>query len=162
MAKAIETVEIASTMDVEWLMLSRKSVEWNTTPRKDVKLRRRVLRPSLLEGSPWVKAARRVRLLQERTTSRRAMPSRRASVQNEMPVISGIHLGAPVINKGSCKLGSQCATRNSVAVAKTFDIAPAGEEIMSIEIRSEGRHSAWCISDSDSEIHLTAGWKRHM
>ena len=69
-------------------------MERNTTQRKDVipNERERVLGPALHERTPWVKAGQKVRVLEERKSSRRATLSRRAIVQKEMPVIAGMHL----------------------------------------------------------------------
>ena len=112
------------------------------------KERERVLGPPLQEGTPKVKAARKVRVLQE---SLRATLSRKANIQIKKPVIIGIHLSALFMEKRRCTLGNKCALqntekaegepkngKNSVAIAVPPDFTKAEVEIASQKFKAKG------------------------
>ena len=93
----------------------------------------------------------KVRVLEERKSSRRATLSRRAIVQKEMPVIAGMHMSVSFHQPGGCKLGNTCAFQHteqaagepkkrntSAVVAPTLDLTQAGKEVTSPKSRAKG------------------------
>ena len=100
-------------------------------------------------------------VLQKRKPSQRSTPSRRASVQEEVSVIIGIHLSASFTKHEAANLGISVKSNNtekaggeplkrnnSVPVAQHIGYLPSGGGHYFTEIHCEGRPSARSVSYS--------------
>ena len=126
---------------------------WNETEHR-IQTRRKgfLVQLSRKESVPWVKETRKVRVFQEKKSSRPATHCRRASVQKEILVIIAIRLSVPSLEKERhCKLGSRCLfthakkcrcepkkLHDSVVVAETLDHTQAQDTVTSPEFIAKG------------------------